>query len=422
MKKGNSSKGVQFKTLAQVQQSITKRQPYNNRPNPRIDHYLKCVFKPFESLGHGTLRPDSASNKIILRDILQAYDVYSPSGFGIKISPMYPYCVSWWPTTGGLTVNQSAVPVGYVGIPAGFTAQAGKADADFAGAAGTPSMTDYEKARIQTIGWRLVYTGKPVDAQGYYLIDNASFQVDVTDRQVPPTCTYYGAVTGTSVNYAAGTSCAYATVESPIFFNGGSFQPVSPTQTSRLYRPEEGAHGVLKRSAYSPNHQFKPIWNGGIAVLDHRVGDPNVTNCWIGAPRPGTFAGNTIIDDDFDSTMIYVSSAGLYRLEVVVCLEAVVLQASALEPLAKASPALEQQTLEQESRVMATLPPAAPLRQPVIDNGHIMHEPSVPDQLTQVKSDIAETNRRINNNKPKTVVVKSVAPTTPVVKPRTRTH
>lgn len=380
--KGNTKRGYAYKTLSQIQNSMIRR-PKSTSSSPRTDMYLKCVFNPFMSLGNGHMRPDSASNKVILRDIVQAYDINSPGLLNIKISPMYPYCVSWWPTATGTTVNGLTIPAAFNNASAGFVAPAGKADSDFSGSGALPAMSDYEKARIQTIGWRLLYTGKPVDASGYVLVDSSAFQVDVVDRQVTTTNTYYS-VAGAVLTYPAATSCAYANVETALFFDGASNKPVAPTQTSRLYRPEQGAQGILKRSAYAPNHPFKPVWNGGVAPVDHRNGDPNTAGCWISSSRAGTFAGVTIIDDDFDSTMISISAGGLWRLEVVTCLEAVVLPASPLEPLAKASPPLEQQTLEQEARVMAAVPPAAPLSEPIVPPRAIVHTPSVTEQLAMI--------------------------------------
>lgn len=374
------------RTLNTVQRALALN-PGRANTRANVDPYLCCVFKPFESMGHGSMRPDSASSKIITRDILQSYDIDTSSPLGIKISPMYPYSVSWWRTgSGAVSVNGNLIPVPFTAIPSGYTVPAGKADADFAGQGALRAMGDYEKARIQTIGWRLIYTGKPIDAQGYVLVDSSAFQVDVVDRQVPSTCFYHGFVAGTVVNYAADTSCAYANVETTIPHNGSQYIPLAPTQTSRLYRPEQGAQGILKRSAYSPNHTFKPVWNGGIAVLDHRNVNPNAVNSWISSPRSGDFAGNTILDDDFDSTMIHISAPGLWRLELLVCLEAVVVQNSTLEPLAKASPPLQERTLNTESVVMGTLPPAVPLNSPLVKDSAIQHLPSVEDTVNAVAS------------------------------------
>lgn len=390
-RKTNNNKGYVFKSLNQIQNGITTNKRAS-KPNPRTDMYLRCVFKPFESLGRGQMRPDSASNKIILRDIIQAYDINSPGLLNIKISPMYPYCISWWPTVANTTVNGITIPPAFTNLPAGFTAPAGKADTDFSGSGGIPAMVDYEKARIQTIGWRLLYTGKPVDASGYVLVDNSAFQVDVVDRQVSATSFYYTGSAGALVNYPLATSCAYANVETSIFYDGTSNKPVPPTQTSRLFRPEEGAHGILKRSAYAPNHSFKPVWNSGIAPMDHRNGDPNASGAWISSPRVGAFAGVSLIDDDFDSTMISISAGGLWRLEVVTCLEAVILPVSPLEPLAKASPALEQQTLDQEARVMASVPPASAMKQPIVPDNQLVHTPSVNEQINAL-AELALTKR-----------------------------
>lgn len=382
-KSKNNKKTTTARTLNSVQNSLNKsKNDTSRKENP----YLRCVFDPFSSRGKGMMRPDSGSNKVIMRDILQAFDITCDKPIGLKLSPMYPYILSTWAnSTTALVVNGLTVPTTFEALGVGYTPTAGKSDSDYGG--GTQvAMVDYDRARISTVGWRLMYTGKALDAIGYILVDTTPFSIEVTDRQVPNTCTY-ATFAGANIAYPLNTQIGYASIETATFSSGGTtFFPITPTQTSELFRPEVGAHGILRRSAYSPNHTFKPVHNPGIAPIEFR-GDPNASRSFISAPRVNTVAGVTIIDDDWDSTMIYISGAGSYRLELVVCLEAIVTQQSPLEPLAKASPALNQAVLEREAAAMSDMPVAVSVNSKLVN----------PSMLSTPESEAARVARIAQN-------------------------
>lgn len=388
---------MQARTVNTIQKALSKTQPNRGAKN-KEDPYLRCVFEPFRSLGRGMMRPDSGSDKIIMRDILQSFDIVTNLPIGLKLSPMYPYVLSVW-NQGLATVNINGVtiPNGIEALGVGFTPLAGKAESDYLG--NSFAMTDYDRARISTIGWRLMYTGKSLDAQGYVLVDHSPFTIDLVDRMTPATCTYATSV-GTNVTYPAVNNNAYVQIETALFTNStfNAFTPINPTQTSQLFRPEAGAQGVLRRSAYSPNHPFKPVYNGGAVPFDNRNPNPEAARCFISSAKPVP-AGVTIIDDEFDSTMIYITGPGNYRLELVVCLEAIVTQQSVLEPLAKASPPLNQKVLEKESKVMAGMPPAVAIDKPIVPFGSLVPDPSIEDKLLRL-AQTAVNNKTKNVNTP----------------------
>lgn len=374
---------MQTRTINSIQKKLAKSfTPANREAGKNADPYLRCVFNPFTSMGRGSMRPDSGSSKIIMRDILQSFDIVTEAAIGLKLSPMYPYVLSVWNTaSSNALVNGIPVPdMSTTG--AGWTPLAGKAEGDYNPA--TQPLIDYDRARISTIGWRLMYTGRTLDAEGYILVDTCPFTVDLVDRQVPATCTYINQA-GVSTNYIANSSVAYVQVETALFTNNlyNTFTPIVPTQTSQIFRPEAGAQGVLRRSAYSPNHPFKPIYNYGASPIDNRNSDPNVARCMISSSK-AVQAGVSLIDDEFDSTMIYLPTQGRYRLEIIICLESIVNQQSNLEPLSKASPPLNNKVLTQESKVMAKLPVAVAVDRPLVQDRQLIPEPEPAEKLLRL--------------------------------------
>lgn len=361
----NGNKNLQKTSLAKVQSNLTKspvdKRKLRNLKSSLYDMmYAKCRLDPFNSMGSTGIPDGLSARKIVIdhRSFTNINFTGSGTSFDIVILPTLPFqAVFRTPTPANVTldgnigsagtINNTFVPIN---VPPEYMVNA----------LNSPSNLTYgdnpflsNQARIVTVGFKLTYTGPPVNASGTLL--GSSVALDwtsgSTNRLAAPT-------TG---SWAAATDSTYSnanTLDIDVTLNNNA------VPESVFVRTDQGAKGVLK--TLQPVSTVKPWIGESYLPLNAATGR---TFVGIGRNSAGAsiYPNICFFDNRFQSIMLsgsnMASGTGLL-LEVITCVEYYPEPGSTFARLAKASPKTEPLTLRATEQVLAASPAIQPLGEP----------------------------------------------------------
>lgn len=351
------------RTYQGVEAQLTSK--VSNYTSSLGDPYLSCRYFPFAAMGHTGPIPDGRGINVVQRDWKQAFDfVAATSGFQIRISPIFPYCVRIYQPSGSITVGGTTVSSVAAAVSSGVVLDTGAMTTGaIPPSGGVNNMGNVVAGRIQTIGYRLVYTGQAASAQGLLVVDELGFKLDMDAPSNSSPIAYNNGASGPATPFAAGTT-PVALCDSLDFSSTGYI-----TRRQVVTRPENGVYGVLKARETARSHRFKPWWEYMHMVVKDAA-SPAVGSNWsalgsylVANSLPAPYAA--LIDDALGEVNINVTLPGSYRLEVVLCMEQDLDPTSSMIDMAKPSPPWNEMVLRADDYLNSMIGPV-PADQPLI--------------------------------------------------------
>jgi hypothetical protein len=230
---------------------------------------------------------------------------------------------------------------------------------------GTLSTSDIGRAaRIITINWSLVYTGKSSDCQGTIFSDILGFNMDILPERNAIAGTYYNATTGVSTTTAVNTIyMAVADVLRPA-------SAITPSKTTISGRPEMGWHGVLKRTVPARSHPFKPLFQQPVALFfDDTAFSTPVSVLNNSSTYPNSWAVR-LVDGDFNGERIHINMPRDYNanwiLRINTCVEMQKTEAFQHIDLTHEAALPDAAVLDLDDRLAAMALHSAPLSSPLL--------------------------------------------------------
>ncbi|APG76223.1 hypothetical protein 3 [Changjiang tombus-like virus 18] len=336
-----------FKTLNQKQLALARTRSKKILAN----RYLNCRYNPFESRG-GAMIPDGIGKHLESRDFRSIYHLKVTGQAEVLILPAIPMVAAVISPEGNtLEVNGMSIINGsYVGLcgsnllkyntPLGGTVVQGD---------------DVTSARIVTVGYRLTYEGKATEANGQLVANSLPLMLDGSPMLNSGSYVFSG---GNPVTKVAGSMTA-------INIDMETNAHVT-TRDTKIFRPEEGVAGVLKRQVTVANHAFKPFWETGV-YPNNLNGLDNVSKAaWLQNPPAGLVDNNSIsyptvavLDHALGVESIVINNDNttplLYRLEIIHCVQFQHSPNWGLADLTVDAPAVDKQALEADDRLNSTV-------------------------------------------------------------------
>lgn len=344
----------QTPTLNSVQRNLLK----GKVAKPSMGQgYLACRYGE-HSNNRAVEVPDGVGSRLLLSDYDSTYVISSIGPVTIDILPTFP-------TQGVIYAKQSCTVNGdtYASSIPGplitprlntFTAQAGSL-----------STVDLGRsARVITITWSLVYTGKSSDCQGTIFSDVLGFNIDIDPERNAVAATYTNAMTGAITTVAVNT--IYMSVADVARVN----TPIVPSKLTVSGRPEMGWHGVLKRMVSSRAHPFKPLYQQPVGLFyDDTAFTAPVSVINSSTTYPNSWAVR-MVDGDFNGERLTLNMptdyVGSWILRVNTCVEMQKTEAFAYIDLTHEAALVDPVVLDLDDRLAALALHSAPLSMPLL--------------------------------------------------------
>jgi len=364
--KTNNSGLSALPTTGNVQNKLRASQPGQMlaKPSPHAyidNNYIHCKFDPLNS-GTSLGLPDDTSIRRIVSDIRTFVDFTIPANgeLQLKITPTLPWAGWAKPLTPdvaynieGVTLNHKApainsnvyYPIGRMNrlTPNGFFVIGGS----------NPNTYNATKARIITVGWRLVYTGAASTCSGTITVNENS--IGVTGDS--PNTNALGLLSGADALTLATTVGPGSAMERRIEFSRDLGLVAKDTVTAR---PETALKGLLKHVG---PYQWRTMSDYGELLVDATTGGPsNVASSMVLA-TPTSYGLYYMIDPDYTSTDIRIATGinpGSYRLECVHCVEFQIHPDSVLYDMTPPPPKPDPMAIQASDAAIRRLPPAMP--------------------------------------------------------------
>lgn len=372
------------RTLATTQNSLRK---LNASTEEGVRSWPMCRLQPWSG-GSGALLPDGSGDPRTVSDFYAFTDITigaGMSGFSLATIPALPYNALFRHDSGSVTLNGSgfaggapnnnggvfAVTYGATNtlpwVPINATKAASSLIWEDTLSGMTKSYIPSDKARVTSMGWRLLYTGPSSTCSGLVTVTSTTLR---TDPSVPKTI---GRITQAGANGSQGNiiDCSAKPVRIlPINLSGAALNAGKDTVVAR---PETTLKGVVRHSA--PVYQWKDMaeqpmlmvqWRGGRNYLldDMEASCASFVNAaGVAQPNWSTVANGGIyfIDEDWDSTNIQVSGAsGSYRFETWMCVEYVPHTNTAYYDMSRVVNQAETKVVDITNKTAASLKVATP--------------------------------------------------------------
>lgn len=370
----------------------------------RLSGYLSCRFNPLNSKSKSKI-PDGRAAHSVQLDSRGMVQMECDQEFTLRILPILPHCVSITADTAAvLKVDGVTVPAGFKGTNNEYTPYMPQIMSTFS-SGGFGTSTGTAKARVSTIGYRLIYTGKALDAQGVVIANFTPFSVGPPETSEKPISYVNNA--GVVAEAPAGS---YIIARAEGLGLSSSVPVYADTYSGR---PELGAMGVLKKTRPASQHDLKFWHQDGIILINDDYAPTSATfgsefnsipqahTSLIGVPV------NNLVDDSFAITYLRIPP-GKFQLEVLVCYEMELSTNSGLIPFSSKSPAEDKDTLDAETHVNDALPVAIPVDQYAKVLDEVMPHDKFPNsrkvadakidalrkQVTQIVKDVKSTSER----------------------------
>jgi hypothetical protein len=336
------------RTLNEVERALR----LSTRPMPQAqkdaDMWTACRLAPWNNQ-HGALIPDGTNDPRIAVDLYAYTDISvdKVTSFNLATLPSLPYAAFIQPKlagakytlTGSNTVPPNSTGGGFYtsftsgtpnncATPINFTKAAGQVT--YADNPNLPTKSMYitaDKARITSMGWRLVYTGPASTCQGTVTVHaNPLRNDDVFPKTV-----------GTIQYYQADMTAANTQDTSAIPVKAYPFTNITLSNAygkeSIMARPEATLHGLCRRSQRVYNWKEiseQPYLLINTDTANNEINGPanaTMTSTWLVGGSYGTvgtakFGTVSLMDDDWDSTLIQLDNVqGSFRFETWQCIE-----------------------------------------------------------------------------------------------------
>lgn len=359
----NGNKNVGTRTAAQTARNLMNPNQVSKRriTSSLYDSmYAKCRLDPFNSSGGMGIPDGIAARKIVIDH--RSYTTLAIGGnsttFDILILPTLPFqAIIRTPMPQNLSIdgnfgtdgnaNNKWIPICF---PPEYLTLARINPSNLA-AANNPYESN--SARIVTVGFKLTYIGKPIDASGALLASSCPISFGAptgVEEGTVPVATYNVA---TANNY---TNVSTRTVE-PNVSN-------SAVAESVFNRVDVGLKGVLK--TMQPVSTVKPWITDKVVLLDEATGTAFV-NRYPNVGGQGIEGAMSFYDDRFQPILISASGLGIgtsMLLEVITCIEYFPEPTSTFSRLAKADTKSSPMTIKTVEQVLGSCPAVQTLREP----------------------------------------------------------
>jgi hypothetical protein len=344
--------------------------------------WAACRLQPWAHQ-NGDLLPDGSGDPRVVSDFYSWTDIgvgTTPQNFSITTLPTLPFAATL--KSGGATLaitgsNMLSGPVptvgggglwnytGAVSKPIPINATKATSPATWEDRWDVDSSKHYiqaNKARLTSMGWRVVYTGPANTCSGIITCTSAPIRDDpVVDKTNTTQQINFTLPTGV----AGGSSTVGARLV-PIdhIGIGAGYQGKDAVSA----RPEASLHGICRHSA--PIYAWKEIYDQGLLLVESPNGDNQLSGNYdaffgVNYPTTGTpvSGGGTAVfgsvyfyDNEWDTTTInFTNVTGSFRFETWQCVEFIPVPESAAYDMArvstKSSPATVANVNTQASQV-----------------------------------------------------------------------
>lgn len=302
--------------------------------------------------------PDGVGSRLLLSDYDSTYVITTTGLATIDILPTFP-------TQGviharqGVTVNGDTFAAGVPGPL--ITPRLN----NFTALPGSLSLVDLGRsARIITVTWSLVYTGKSSDCQGTIFSDVLGFNIDIDPERNAIAATYANAMSGVVTTVAVNT--IYMSVADVTRVTA----PIVPSKLTVSGRPEMGWHGVLKRMVSSRAHPFKPLYQQPVGLFyDDTAFTAPVSVINASTTYPNCWAVR-MVDGDFNGERLTLNMpadyVGSWILRINTCVEMQKTEAFAYIDLTHEAALSDPAILDLDDRLAAMALHSAPLSTPLL--------------------------------------------------------
>ena len=390
------------RTTAQVERAVRIN---NNRTKRKVDPYLSCKFNPFDSVKHHNVHiPDGVGQNLLTQDFSAAFDITTTGAAYLRLWPCFPFPVIAKSATNS-TITVNGVQLINVDKTYGEPLFDSRLTAGFNGVNNEYTGPAATKGRFITFGWKLIYTGKIADAQGYIQVNPLVAKVDEYQiSNTRPVVVYKS--DGTQITAAAGTcpllSLDIGNVGTALNFN---------TVVSRL---EQGAHGILVASGTERSHSFKSVYEYPARPVQEGAANSNFLGL-LNDTTAGTSAGVYLYDDHFNGSNIYISTSSSFRLEVFLCIESEIQITSSYMPFAVANTKFDEKALTKADSINSDLPVAQTNDKSLVDPSKL--KVNVIDPTTKIiDKAIDKITNDIQTKPPKNTTVATRTNQNPVYK------
>lgn len=362
-KRRNGNKNVGTRTTAQASTNLISGQNTSKRSikSSLYDSmYAKCRLDPFSASGSMGIPDGIAARRIVIdhRSYTTLTVANAAVNFDVLVLPSLPFQAAIrTPTPQNLSIDGNFGVDGdannrwtAINIPPEYRTLAGINPSNLAVASNPYESTN---ARIVTVGFKLTYIGKPIDASGTLLASSCPITFGNPDDREFATVgvsTYNVLAAG---NY---TNVSTRAVE-PNVNN-------SPVAESVFGRVDVGMKGVLK--TMQPVSTIKPWLTDKVVLYDAATLRAFINRypAVAGFNQEGALS---FYDDRFQPIIISAQGMGVgtsLLLEVITCIEYFPEPSSTFSRLAKANTKDSAVTIKAVEQVLGTCPAVQTLREP----------------------------------------------------------
>jgi hypothetical protein len=369
--------------------SLTLTAKPSNKPTPEHLMWSTCRLNPWKG-GNGALLPDQSGDPRLVNDFYSYTDISlpaaAPTTFNLFTVPFLPYNALFLPATSGAAItlsgsNNSSSGPGAGGarsltyttgasnlpVPINFTKSAGtQYYSDRPGIVSPNNYITADKARVSTMGWRLLYTGPANSCQGVVTVTSSPIKNDdIVAKQVGRI--QLGSATNTPQAILDCTTTAFKIMplNLPVYNAQGKDQVIG--------RPEQGLKGLVRHSG--ANYLWKEMHEQPILLTQDNAGANQISGTLQGTVATsqdgaGVFQPNlstvdygsiNFSDDEWDSTVIQVANAtGSFRFETWMCVEYIPTPETAVYDSAKKVQIVNETVVHNTTAVAARQPIAVP--------------------------------------------------------------
>jgi hypothetical protein len=369
------------RTTAQVEKDLkTVFSPPRASVMKGMDDWSMCRLNPWSANMKGAILPDGSGDPRFSIDLYSYTDIASTSptwSAQLQILPTLPYCAMFIPTqTANYTLTGPYMMTGtWTGANGGMHSFVGNINAGLAlPINGTKAVTTYlddpysdnasaqfisaNKARIISMGWRLVYTGPANACTGVVTVSSNPTKTDPPFFKSTGTLTWNNAV---GVATDVGNTATNPARCLPITF-GAAYA----SKDSVSDRPEATLMGLVRHS--SPVYNWQDLYEQPLCLTYQVPGSNQNATAIYSYPVGGGFTPiiNTatvthgtisLFDDGWDAVNIMLNSVtGTFRLETWQCLEYIPQPESIYYDIAKVSNLANTQLVTSVNKAASEVP------------------------------------------------------------------
>jgi hypothetical protein len=391
IKRRINTTAVRGRAMGSNFRALARRAPTRiNRASTRVKRaeilpYLDCRFNPLGMKGGDSpgIVDGSQTRRIVVdHRFIIPFTAGTSQGFNIAITPCLPSCV-WFNTLAADTASivNGITMTAHTGVNPGNQFYGTVSLPEYSGIfpVFTTTPGDYAfvnpylgsgKARIVTIGGRIIFTGSTMNNNGFIIINNDSMN---TMNMIPNTNA--GSLIG---DQGTDTTLTPNTVQFLPTDYAPNFNIVNQGGDGFSGRLSEGAHFLAKHS--DEKYTFKAMFQNPVALVasnnyNEEAGFLLTKNG--GAGNLDTYSMLQFVDNDWDVISIQVNGMAQgqsFNLDLVYCVEYAPATSSAVTHLAKV-PAAQPSTMSAANLVAPMVPVAsrndAPYKQAAQESSNI---------------------------------------------------